>query len=87
MVLSLYVSQLALSESETDTSNSDEEPPYHIDYVYTRELITSYYHLYGNVLDDFVEINLFNKSDSTAWFLIETEIDPPIALVKPPLAT
>ncbi|MFH1513018.1 MAG: hypothetical protein ABIG45_06660 [Bacillota bacterium] len=52
-----------------------EEAPYQIDYVYTSELITSYYHLYGNVLDDFVEVNLLNRSDETAWFLVETEID------------
>lgn len=52
-----------------------EEAPYQIDYVYTSELITSYYHLFGSVLDDFAIINLTNNSAETARFLVETEID------------
>jgi hypothetical protein len=52
-----------------------EESPYQIHYVYTDKLITSYYHLYGNVLDDFAEVNLTNNSGETARFLVETEID------------
>ena len=52
-----------------------EEAEYTIHYVYTDELITSYYHLYGNVLDDFVEVSLTNNSGEEALFLVETEID------------
>ncbi len=63
------------TETETVTPENSEDVAYNIDYVYTSELITSYYHLYGNVLDDFVEINLTNNSDSTASFLVETVID------------
>ena len=51
------------------------EEPYLIDYVYTSELITAYYHLYGNVLDDFVQVSITNSSDESAKFLVETEID------------
>ncbi len=63
------------SEAKTVTPEIDEDIPYPIEYIYTRELITSYYHLYGNVLDDFAEIYLANNSSSTASFLVETEID------------
>ncbi len=52
-----------------------DEALYHIDYTYTRELITVYYHLYGSVLDDFAVINLTNRGDETAVFLVETQID------------
>lgn len=63
------------SEAITVTPKIDADIPYQIDYVYTRELITSYYHLYGNVLDDFAEIYLTNNSDVTSTFLVQTEID------------
>ena len=52
----------------------EEEPNLLIDYVYTRELVTVFYHLYGNVLDDFVTVTLTNRGDSVSWFLVETEI-------------
>ncbi len=57
------------------TPQIDKDVPYLIDYVYTRELVTSYYHLYGNVLDDFAEIYLTNNSSVTSSFLVETQID------------
>jgi hypothetical protein len=52
-----------------------ETTPYQIDYVYTSELITAYYHLYGSLLDDFAVIRIANRSDETAWFVVETVID------------
>jgi len=69
MLIFLIAPQAAAADAENN------EAPYQIDYLYTGELITAYYHLYGNILDDFVEIYLTNNSDETAWFLVETEID------------
>jgi hypothetical protein len=60
---------------ETVTPKIDESVPYDIEYIYTRELITSYYHLYGNVLDDFAEVYLTNNSKQNSSFLVETVID------------
>lgn len=65
LILLLSIPHMAFSE----------EDPYQIDYMYTSELITAYYHLYGSVLDDFVEVYITNNSDETARFLVETEID------------
>ena len=61
---------------ETDSAPvSESENDYPIDYTYTSELITVYYHLYGNLLDDFVIVSMTNRSDDPAYFLVETEID------------
>ena len=65
LILLLSIPHMAFSE----------EDPYQIDYMYTSELITAHYHLYGSVLDDFVEVYITNNSDETARFLVETEID------------
>ncbi len=61
--------------TEDVTADTPEDVPYTIEYIYTRELITPYYHLYGSLLDDFVEIYITNNSDVTSSFLVETEID------------
>ncbi len=74
-VLSLAVLLLAPAAALPETAGGGGEPAYHVDYVYTRELIPVYYHLYGNVLDDFTEVTLTNRTDETAWFLVETEIE------------
>ena len=61
--------------TEDVTADTPEDVPYTIEYIYTRELITPYYPLYGSLLDDFVEIYITNNSDVTSSFLVETEID------------
>lgn len=61
--------------TEDVKADTPEDVPYTIEYIYTRELITPYYHLYGSLLDDFVEIYITNNSDVTSSFLVETEID------------
>lgn len=61
--------------AEEVTPDIDKGPAFFIEYVYTRELITTYYHLYETVLDDFAEIYLTNNSNETSTFLVETEID------------
>ena len=61
--------------TEAVATSLPEDTPYSIEYTYTRELITSYYHLYGSLLDDFVEVYITNNSSVTSPFLVETEID------------
>ena len=61
--------------TEAVATSLPEDTPYSIEYTYTRELITSYYHLYGSLLDDFVEVYITNNSSVTSSFLVETEID------------
>ncbi len=61
--------------TEAVTTSLPEDIPYSIEYTYTSELITSYYHLYGSLLDDFVEIYITNNSSVTSSILVETEID------------
>lgn len=43
-------------------------------YVYKAGLITSLYHLYGNVLSDFIDIYLTNRGTEAVTILAETEI-------------
>ncbi len=45
-----------------------------IEYVYTKGLITSLYHLYGSVLDNFVDFYPTNNGSETVTLLVETEI-------------
>lgn len=46
-----------------------------VDYVYTNGLVTVLYHLYGSVLDHFVDITLTNNTDRKATLIVETEIE------------
>jgi transglutaminase-like putative cysteine protease len=45
-----------------------------VDYVYTNNLITSLYHLYGTVLDHFVDITLTNDGPEPARILVRSEV-------------
>ncbi len=45
-----------------------------IDYTYTNSVVTALYHLYGSVLDHFVDITLANKSKNDLTFVVMTEI-------------
>ncbi|GAP39460.1 hypothetical protein [Flexilinea flocculi] len=45
-----------------------------IHYVYKDGLITSLYHLYGNVLSDLIDIYLTNRGTETVTILVETKI-------------
>jgi len=46
-----------------------------IEYVYTDGLITALYHLYGTVLDNFVDISLTNDGQETVTLVVETSIE------------
>ncbi len=45
-----------------------------MDYVYTSNLITIIYPLYGSILDDFVVVTLSNQGESPAEILVSSEI-------------
>ena len=45
-----------------------------VDYVYTSELITVLYPLYGDILDDFTIVTVTNNNEETARIVIESEI-------------
>ena len=46
-----------------------------IHYVYTSGFVTALYHLYGSVLDDFVDITLTNNGKDELTFVVQTEVD------------
>ena len=46
-----------------------------IHYIYSDTLITAFYHLYGNVMDDFVRVHLTNTTGDSATILVETGIE------------
>ena len=46
-----------------------------IDYLYTDGLVTSLYHLYGTVLDNFVDVVLSNEGSQEASLVVETYIE------------
>jgi len=46
-----------------------------ISYVYTSGLVTSLYHLYGSLLDNFVDVTLTNSGDEVASLVVETTIE------------
>ena len=45
-----------------------------VDYVYTSNLITIIYPLYGSTLDDFVVVTLANPRDTSAQLIVESEV-------------
>jgi hypothetical protein len=45
-----------------------------VDYVYTNNLVTALYHLYGTVLDDFVDITLTNSNPESIKLVVQTEV-------------
>lgn len=45
-----------------------------VDYVYTENLITSLYHLYGTVLSHFVDITITNRGSQPAEVVVMTEL-------------
>jgi hypothetical protein len=46
-----------------------------IEYIYTGGLVTALYHLYGSVLDDFVDVRLTNNGANDVTLVVETEIE------------
>jgi transglutaminase-like putative cysteine protease len=53
---------------------AQEGEPLEIDYIYTSNLITIIYPLYGSILDDFAIITVTNPADSPAQLIIQSEI-------------
>jgi len=46
-----------------------------IDYTYTDSIVTALYHLYGSVLDNFVDVTITNNGSDTRTFLVQTEVE------------
>jgi hypothetical protein len=46
-----------------------------VDYVYTDNLVTALYHLYGTVLDHFVDITLTNSNSEPVKLVVQTEVN------------
>jgi hypothetical protein len=67
----------ALSKLDIKTSTPvvEEVGGIEISYEYTDSLITSLYHLYGKVLDNFVDITLTNHDPETVTLIVETSIE------------
>jgi hypothetical protein len=45
-----------------------------VEYVYTTNLVTSLYHLYGSLLDHFVDITLTNSGSEPVKVIVQTEV-------------
>lgn len=52
-----------------------DDVPIYIKYVYTDNLITSLYHLYGSVLDHFVDITVTNTGPEATTVIVQTQVD------------
>ena len=61
----------AVEEPTTASASVDQ---IEVDYLYTTELITVLYPLYGDILDDFAIVTVTNNNDETARILVESEI-------------
>ncbi len=46
-----------------------------IHYAYTNSVVTALYHLYGTILDDFVDITLTNNGNDDLTFVVQSEIE------------
>ncbi len=61
-----------------NTSTPTEPPPstqdIDVDYLYTENLVTSLYHLYGTVLSHFVDITIENRSSQPVRVVVMTEL-------------
>jgi len=45
-----------------------------VDYLYTRQMITAIYHLYGSILDDYLEVSVRNTNAGPVKVVVESEI-------------
>jgi len=59
------------TEAQLPESQSEIE----VSYVYTDGLVTSLYHLYGTVLDNFVDVTLTNHGNANGTVIVETYIE------------
>ncbi len=46
-----------------------------VDYTYTKDLVTALYHLYGSVLDNFLDISITNENQDAVRVLVESEVN------------
>ncbi len=67
----------AISNEEMPTRAPVDETVDGVDihYVYTNSVVTALYHLYGTILDDFVDITLTNNGNDDLTFVVQSEIE------------
>jgi hypothetical protein len=67
----------AISREQMPTSAPVDETVDGVDihYVYTNSVVTALYHLYGTILDDFVDITLTNNGNDDLTFVVRSEIE------------
>lgn len=58
----------------TSTVARDTIDDVEIDYTYTTSIVTALYHLYGSVLDNFVDVTITNRSKNDLTFVVMTEV-------------
>jgi len=56
------------------SSTEDSQDPLEVEYLYTSNLITIIYTLYGSILDDFVIVTITNTRDTPAQVVVMSEI-------------
>ncbi|NMC53909.1 MAG: hypothetical protein GYA48_09785 [Chloroflexi bacterium] len=59
----------------TEAQPPESESEIEVSYVYTDGLVTSLYHLYGTVLDNFVDVTLTNHGNASGTVIVETYIE------------
>ncbi|MBN1535808.1 MAG: hypothetical protein JW908_03670 [Anaerolineales bacterium] len=73
---SVETEQVLITEvTQTETIIEESDDYVGIEYIYTDGLATALYHLYGNVLDHFVDVTLTNNGSEMVTLLVETEIE------------
>lgn len=77
VMLCLAFCSAALAETpvQEDIPAAAEAAQIDIYYEYDSELVTALYHLYGSVLDDYVNVFLTNNGDAPATLLVQTQIE------------
>jgi len=64
----------AVSTLEPPTPGRASDGDLQAEYTYTNNLVTALYHLYGTVLDDFVDITLTNSGSEPVTMIVQTEV-------------
>jgi hypothetical protein len=79
VIFSLACSLSGLPSNSGQATSTPEPAPFsvdkiQVDYIYTSDLITIIYPLYGDKLDDFVIVTVTNQNDVPVKVLVESEI-------------
>ena len=77
-----FIQQLASTEEAISREQMPTKAPVDetvdgidIHYAYTNSVVTALYHLYGTILDDFVDVTLTNNGNDDLTFVVQSEIE------------